>query len=303
MSRRDEYLKDKLYKEIDDALARLAQYIRYTTKISDFNKGMDFQVGYRILPYPEEELKLWEEYGGYDPSKSHWKRFVFTANRYLGCMIKMGLGPPMLKEPEVMFEFLLPSELDTCVKYSEAALGKFPLVGGKLIGDVYVDQKDIPLFECWREHKVRIDDVKKIYISKTARPHVKQRALDFAKKYNIPVEYGVPCPSSDEKTMPEYDRPSKYGVTDSSLRKIISFLSDRSMACFAHKSPLPDSVVAALTETYDMNFHNEKPLGTSDAIFVKNEREREKPGMFEYPAPIICDLVRHYESMKEAKKS
>jgi len=283
----EEYRKSECFAEIEKILVNLARFSEHDKVRRDW---YDYNRLYRILTDPVEELNRWEEEGGYDPKKSMWRRFVCTANRYLGCMIKMGLNPPWLRKPQVTIEVheLYPK----CVKYSDAAVGNVPTIRGERLEDVYVNQEDLPLLECWIDYKVGIDRIKKIYLDEESDEEVKRRVKDFARKYSIPIENKIPCPSDDEKVMREWEKPSDYGVTDERLKKLVSFLGERSEQCWKHphKPPL-DSVAAALAESLDEAFHKEWPLGASDAISKKNERLRQKPP-WAVPSPEPeCDAV------------
>jgi len=222
-----------------------------------------------------------------------WRRFVCTANRYLGCMIKMELNPPWLRKPQVMIEVhqLYPH----CVKYSDAAVGNVPTipeVDGKRADDLYVNQEDLPLLECWIDRKVGIDEIKKIYLDEEAEEKVKRRVKEFSKKHGIPVENRLPCPSDDDRIMREWDRPRDWGVTDEGLKELVNFLKNRSKSCWRYAGKLPsDSVAAALAESLDEVFHREWPLGASDAVSKRNERLRERPPWSLPPPEPECDTV------------
>ena len=287
MGELEEYRKSECFQKIEKTVRNLAAYAKRDTVSRDW---YDYNRLYRILGSPVEELDRWEEFGGYDPEKSMWSRFVSTANRYLGCMIKMELNPPWLRKPQVMIEVqeLYPH----CVKYSDAAVGNVPTVKGERLGDLYVNQEDLPLLECWVERKIRIDEIKRIYLDEEAEEKVKRRVKEFAEKHKIPVENKLPCPSDDDKVMREYERPKDWGVTDETLRELVEFLKDRSKSCWRYVGrPPSDSVVAALAESSDEVFHREWPLGASDAISKRNERLREKPPWGLLPPEPECDAV------------
>jgi len=283
----EEHRKYRCFEEIEKILTNLARFAK-ADKVR--REWYDYNRLYRILSDPLEEINRWEEEGGYDPEKSMWHRYVCTANRYLGCMMKIGLNPPWLRKPQVMIEIqkLYPD----CVKYSDAAVGNVPTIRGKRSEDIYVNQEDLPLLECWIDRKVGIGEIKKIYLDKEADEKVKKRVREFAEKHEIPIENKIPCPSDDEKVMREYERPSDYGVTDEGLKKSIDFLRQRSEQCwiYMHRPP-SDSVVAALAESLDEAFHHEWPLGASDAISKKNERLRQKPPWGVSPPEPECDAV------------
>lgn len=286
MGRRETYRESECFRSIEDILKRLSGFVKRDTA----PRGVyDYKRLYRILGDPIRELDLWEEYGGYDPEKSIWHRYVATGNRYLGCMMRMGLSPPWLRRPQVMIEThrLYPS----CLKYSEAAVGNVPTVRGERLDDVYVSQEDLPLFECWEDRKVGIDEIKTIYIDEGADEDVKKYARGFAERHNIPIEEKIPCPSDDDKTMREFDRPGDRGVTDERLRILIKFLDKREELCHSFDRPIWDSVAAALAESMDEEIHRGHPMGASDAIAVKNQRMRERPPWGILPPDKECDAV------------
>ena len=287
MGNLEEYRKTECFRKIEKNLRDLAAY----AKRDSVRRGWyDYNRLYRILGSPIEELDRWEKEDGYDPEKSMWRRYVSTANRYLGCMIKMDLNPPWLRKPQVMIE--VQEHYPKCVKYSDAAVGNVPTIREKRLDDVYVNQEDLPLIECWIERKVGIDEIKKIYVDKEAREAVRKRVKEFAEKHGIPIEDRIPCPSDDEKVMREYDKPSAWGVTDEGLKETVDFLKERSKSCWRYTGrPPPDSVAAALAESFDEVFHREWPLGASDAISKKNERLRERPPWGRAPPEPECDAV------------
>ena len=205
-------------------------------------------------------------------------------------MIKMELNPPWLRKPRVMIEVheLYPD----CAKYSDAAVGNVPTLRRKRLDDLYVNQEDLPLLECWIDRKVGIDEIKKIYLDEEAEEPIKRRVKEFAEKHGIPVENRLPCPSDDDKVMSEWDRPSARGVTDERLRELVDFLKIRSKYCWRFAGKLPaDSVAAALAESFDEVFHREWPLGASDAVSRRNERLRERPPWGLPPPESECDAV------------
>jgi len=303
VGRLDEYRKTECFPRVEKTVRSLATYAKRDTVRKDW---YEYNRLYRIITDPVRELNRWEEEEGYDPEKSMWRRFVCTANRYLGCMIKMELNPPWLRKPEVMIEVeeLYPD----CIKYSDAAVGNVPTVSGRRLDDIYVNQEDLPLLECWIERKVGIDEIKRIYLDEEADEEVKRRVKEFAEKHEIPVENKIPCPSDDEKVMREWERPSDWGVTDKGLKELVDFLKGRSKSCWRYVGrPPSDSVVAALAESSDEAFHREWPLGASDAISKKNERLREKPPWGLPPPEPECDAVmcktRFKESLVRLKES
>jgi vacuolar-type H+-ATPase subunit F/Vma7 len=287
----EEYRKEECFEKVEKILRNLSNFLRHDTVGGILEAPLTKL--YRILTMPLDELKLWEEYGGYDPEKSMWGRFVCTANRYLGCMMKMGLSPPWLRKPEVMIEVheLYPS----CVKYSEAAVGNVPSLRrgyGRRIEDVYVSPEDLALFECWIERKIGIKEIKRIYVDKDASDEVKLKVKEFAEKYNIPIVWKIPCPSDDEEVYPKWEKPSDYNVTDESLKELVDFLKRREEVCNPFFiRPIPDSVAAALAESLDMSYHGIYSIGASDAISVRNERLREARFLAHPPPEAACDRV------------
>ena len=286
----EEYRKTECFAEAEKNLVNLARFAKRDAVRKDW---YNYNRLYRILTWPIDELDRWEKEEGYDPEKSFWDRYPCTANRYLACMMKMELNPPWLRKPHVMIEVqeLYPK----CIKYSDAAVGNVPTVKGERRDDVYVNQEDLPLLECWIERKVGIDEIKKIYVDEEADEKVKRRVKEFAEKHKIPVETRIPCPSDDDKVMREYERPKDWGVTDEGLKKLVGFLKERSKLCWigAPNIRFPsDSVTAGLAESLDEAFHASYwPLGASDAIRKRNERLREKPPWaIRAPEP-ECDAV------------
>jgi len=286
VGRLEEYRKNPCFAKIEEKLRRLAKFVKYD-RVQKFPDGKNRL--YRILTSPIEEIELWEKYGGYEPEKSMWGRFVSTRNRYLACMMKMGLSPPWLKEPQVMIE--IHEHNPECLKYSEAALGKYPIVRNRVLADTYMSPEDLALFECWLDRKVGVDEIKKIYISEDADEEVKKKAKEFAEKHNIPIEWRIPCPSNDDEIHTSMVK--EWKITDEDLKEIVRFLQKREEVCksrFSY-SPLPDSVSAALAESIDSVIHSIRPLGASDAIYVKNERLREEPYIGLLPPEPECDMV------------
>ncbi|MBW2671938.1 MAG: hypothetical protein JRD89_00815 [Deltaproteobacteria bacterium] len=262
-------------------LYRLAKFARHDTTY----KGHwlePYKRLYRILNDPESELESWERWQGYDPDASMWKRFVCTANRYLACAMKMGLSPPWLRKPQVMFE--LTDRHPDCVAYSEAAVDSFPVVSGKEISDTYVSQEDLLLMECWKEKKVPIEAIEKVYIDPGAEAEVARKAEEFAKRHGLPVERRIPCPSDEE----EREKYETWGLDDEKLSWLVKYLGARRQVCECGRPP-DDSVVAALAEKLDEAHLELRPYGASDAIAVRNERLRESPLYGTPPPPKACD--------------
>ena len=290
MGKLDEYREIECFREAEKNLVNLARFAKHDT----VRKGWyNYNRLYRILGTPIEELDRWEKDGGYDPEKSMWDRYPCTSNRYLACMVKMELNPPWLRKPEVVIEVqeLYPK----CIRYSDATVGNVPTLRGQRRDDVYVNQEDLPLFECWIERKVGIDEIKKIYLDEEADEKVKARVKDFAEQHKIPVENRIPCPSDDDKVMREYDRPKDWGVTDKGLKKLVGFLKERSKVCWLGTTidRVPsDSVVAGLAESLDEALDASYwPLGASDAISKRNERLRERPPWGRLAPEPECDGV------------
>jgi hypothetical protein len=158
--------------------------------------------------------------------------------------------------------------------------------------DVYVSPEDLALFECWIERKIGIDEIRRIYVAEDASEDVKRKVKEFAEKYKIPVEWRIPCPSDDDKTYPEWERPSDYNVTDEALKELVDFLGTRKDLCTPYFiRPIPDSVAAALAESLDMVFHDIHPVGASDAVTVRNQRLREARYLAQPPPEPTCDRV------------
>jgi hypothetical protein len=293
----EEFRKEACFVEVEKNLINLARFLRADTAGGVLEPPRTKL--YRIMSSPLDEIELWEEYGGYDPEKSMWGRFVCTANRYLACMMKMGLRPPWLRQPEVMIE-IHEEWRPSCVRYSDAAVGNTPSLAmgyGRRLDDVYVSAEDLALFECWLERKVGINEIKKIYVAKDASEDVKRKVKEFAEKHNIPIEWGLPCPSDDERTYPAWMRPSGYGVTDETLKVIVDFLRARTELCKPwFRRPIPDVVAAALAESLDMAFHDTCPIGASDALAIRNQRLRDAWRLGRYyladrPPEEECDRV------------
>jgi len=252
---------------------------------------------YRVLTDPEYELKMWEEKGGYIPRESMWGRFPCTANKYLPWMMEQEMVPPWLKKPEVMFEVEKGWGIE-CVKYAQAAVGSFPIKKRNGIcepaTDVYVSSKDLVLAECYTHEDVKIEDIKRIYISPKARPEVKGETEAFAKRYGIPVTYGFPDPEIDEEQEEWYRRHYPPEVAEEKIRRwreirrkslkepllnLIKYLKERDLKCWDIYKPPRDVVAAALAEAYDAVMHQEAPIGASDALFQMIEHGRRKPSL------------------------
>lgn len=298
MGKLEEYRKEEFFSRFEHHLKNLA----YFAKNDQIYKGVTpHKKLYRIFPFPIDELDRWEETGGYDPALSSWHRFPCTSNRYLGCMIKKGLKPPGLYKTQVMIE--ISDMMPDCVEYSNVAIQNFPTIGGRRARDIYVDQEDLPLFECWLEHKVDIKDIEKMYIAENADEDVKIRTEEFAKKHDIPLEYKIPCPSDDDPFMHKGDRPRDWGVTDESIEELAAFFRQRHKECLANIGQTPaDTIVAAMAEAFDEAYHELTPLGSSDAIYTRNERIREKkPYLATKPGP-ECDSII-CKSIEELTKS
>lgn len=305
-SKYDEYMSVENFKRAVETLRKLATFSKHETKSSG---GLSVRYKcYRVLSNPLDELDSWEENEGYDPEKSMWGRYVCTANRYLGCMIKQGIIPPWLRGAQVMFE--TSHFYQTCGKYADAAVGNVPrLASDKALPDFYVSQEDLILQECMSEQLVPIKAVTRIYIDKDARPEVREKALAFAKKHEIPAVEGLPCPDAEseavasevakgEKEWNAAERiglgvsssPNSWGVTDEKLRELGKYLQERRKRCWRYpEKPPSDPVAAALAEALDEEFQESRPLGASDAVIVRNRRLREKPPWSWDPPETACD--------------
>jgi len=249
---------------------------------------------YRILTSPEDEIDKWEEYKGFEPKKSFWGRFVCTANKYLPWMWEQEIKPPWLRPPEVMIEI---ERWDIkCLEYAKAAVGKYPI---KQINchcteaeDIYVNNQDLVLSECWTHDFINIKDIKRIFIGPKTRPQVKAKAEAFAKRHKIPITYGFPDPEIDEeqeewyrKNYPPKEAERLIKEWRELLRKerkeplldFLNFLKKHSEKCHDWFHPPRDVIAAALAEAYDKVMHGVTPVGASDALSIMIETGKREP--------------------------
>ena len=236
-----------------------------------------------------DELERWEDYGGFDPTESHWGRFVCTINPFLPHLLgwKEPLGFTGLGDEPVLMMEVVPRGHFKCAKYSEIALGKHPVIMCKPREDFYVAQDDLLLAECWSESFVPITRITRIYLNPEAPEDAKEYVRRFAKKHGIPLVEGLPSPDD-----PEWKSP----ISKEELLALKKYLyRRRTLDCFGRVED--DPVATALAEAYDEELFREPPLGAADAIYQRNRRRRayvrtRRPPLLpkEYLPPESCDL-------------
>jgi len=246
---------------------------------------------FRILTDPERELELWEKKGGYRVADSMWGRFVCTANKFLPWMMKQDLVPPWLKKPEIMIEVEESWDIK-CLKYSQAALGVYPIRKDTCepAHDVYVSNEDLVLSECWTYNDVPIKSIKRMWIAPDSP--AKAKAEEFAKKYKIAIEYGFPEPSIDPEQEEFYKKNYPPKIAEEKIKEwrkvlreerevplldLVKFLKERHEVCWDMLHPPRDVVAGALCEAYDKIMHRETPFGSSDAIATMIELGKKEP--------------------------
>jgi len=246
---------------------------------------------FRILTDPEKELESWDTKGGYIVGESVWGRFPCTANKYLPWMMKQKILPPGLKKPEVMIE--VEHDYIDCVKYSQAALGVYPIRKDRCEGawDVYVSNEDLILSECHSLYNVPLRDIKRMWIE-TSNLEVKEKAEEFVKRHNISVEYKFPEPTIDDDQEDWYRKNYSSDVADRKIKEwremlheerekplldLINYLKERHEVCWDILHPPRDIAAGALAEAYDKEMFKETPFGASDAIATMIEVGQKEP--------------------------
>jgi len=273
----EELLKNEKFQKLADMVRKFVKLCkkssveRYVTE-RGFTETR--KLCYRVLRRPIDELKMWEMYGKWDTEKSFYKRFVCTANKYLAWLLKELVKkdlapPPFYKPPEVMLEVETNSRI--CVCYSCASVGAYPVIHGHSpysARDVWVSQKDLLLAECYTEHDVPIEKIRRIYVDPEAEEETKKFVEEFCKKHGIELVWGFPEPDEESKKL---------------MLELANYLAERSRKCMCTWSTIPpDPIVSALAEIYDQEFHKDEPLtlrcscpiGASDAIYEHNKRAR-----------------------------
>ena len=89
--RLEELMKDPKFREIAEKVKKFAEKIRKESETWEADeRGFMHKrkLCFRLVSKPDWEFKLWEEYKGYDVEKSYYKRYVCTANKYLGWLLK-----------------------------------------------------------------------------------------------------------------------------------------------------------------------------------------------------------------------
>jgi len=264
----EKFMEDEEFRKAAEG-ARTLGYLKNSLSYSN--------VCFRVISNPEYEFEKWEEYGGYDPEESLWKRYVCTFNPLLLNILRSGFVPPWLrKESYVMIEtkhFLVRP-----ITYSKVARGVVKCLGyEKHTGDSLVSSRDLILAEAYSESKVDIKDIQRIYLIENAPEDIKKIVTDFAKKHNIEL---VEIPEDPKEALRIISEKSQLYTSDKTVDRIYAladYLDKRSKACSTEYLPInePETLTRitvldlptlALLSIYDFPQYKDKPEAYFEAL-------------------------------------